>query len=351
MLNSLCLQNLKGSILYLLFIFQLTSATIDSFVDPKILHLINLSMDQVFSLDKDLRDTEFKKINIHRLVVPIRTTFVSSTFLLKGEPNLILKRTVSSKKSLEDMICNEMKSSEHVVNLITSHREYQTKLLTGEYVQSVSEGVFDRIVTWMVFEYLDIKLSLKGVNLNENIIRNVMRDSLLGLAYMHSKDFAHLDIKLGNIMGLKTKSGIVYKLIDLGSSVYINPQEGFHIHKSAVGTFSHKSPEVELRMKHTLASDIFSLGMTCWYLSQGVNPFYTSNRDQDRKVYTEFIKSLYDKQITITFVDQTSPALRDFITMALDPDYLTRPTALELLNHSFIRNQNTNWETLKYANN
>ena len=72
---------------------------------------------------------------------------------------------------------------------------------------------------WLVMEYCvgsasDL-LEVHKKPLAENEIATIMRDSLDGLAYIHSKSYIHRDIKAGNI--LLTEDGIV-KLADFGSA-------------------------------------------------------------------------------------------------------------------------------------
>ena len=70
---------------------------------------------------------------------------------------------------------------------------------------------------------MDIKINEKHVQGSEDVIRNIMRDALLGLKYLHDNNYAHLDIKIANIMGLTQKNGrIVYKLIDFGYTQYFS---------------------------------------------------------------------------------------------------------------------------------
>jgi thousand and one amino acid protein kinase len=81
---------------------------------------------------------------------------------------------------------------------------------------------------WLVMEYcLGSASDLLEVNkksLCEPEIATIMRDSLDGLAYLHSKNFIHRDIKAGNI--LLNDEGIV-KLADFGSASFISPANSF----------------------------------------------------------------------------------------------------------------------------
>ena len=60
--------------------------------------------------------------------------------------------------------------------------------------------------------------------LAEKEIATIMRDSLDGLDYLHSKSYIHRDIKAGNI--LLTDDGTV-KLADFGSASFVSPANSF----------------------------------------------------------------------------------------------------------------------------
>ena len=60
--------------------------------------------------------------------------------------------------------------------------------------------------------------------LAEKEIATIMRDSLDGLDYLHSKFYIHRDIKAGNI--LLTDDGTV-KLADFGSASFVSPANSF----------------------------------------------------------------------------------------------------------------------------
>ena len=124
-------------------------------------------------------------------------------------------------------------------------------------------------VAWLVMEHcLGSTSNLLEVNkkLAENEIATIMRDSLDGLAYIHSKAYIHRDIKAGNI--LVTDDGMV-KLADFGSGSFNSPANSF------VGTPYWMAPEVILAMdegQYDTKVDIWSLGITC--IELGLSSFF-----------------------------------------------------------------------------
>uniref|UniRef100_A0AAY4EVT3 non-specific serine/threonine protein kinase n=1 Tax=Denticeps clupeoides TaxID=299321 RepID=A0AAY4EVT3_9TELE len=100
--------------------------------------------------------------------------------------------------------------------------------------------------------------------LQEVEIAAITHGALQGLAYLHSHNMIHRDIKAGNI--LLTEPGQV-KLADFGSASIISPANSF------VGTPYWMAPEVILAMdegQYDGKVDIWSLGITCIELGQSV---------------------------------------------------------------------------------
>lgn len=83
------------------------------------------------------------------------------------------------------------------------------------------------------FEKILKSRDFKPMNLEEFFL--VLKDGILGLAYMHSHAIAHRDIKPGNIM--KTNSNKLV-IADFGGSVNLENSELEYSSKSSIGTFS-----------------------------------------------------------------------------------------------------------------
>ncbi|TNN67306.1 Serine/threonine-protein kinase TAO1-B [Liparis tanakae] len=114
---------------------------------------------------------------------------------------------------------------------------------------------------WLVMEYClgsasDV-LEVHKKPLQEVEIAAITHGALQGLAYLHSHNMIHRDVKAGNI--LLTEPGLV-KLADFGSASIASPANSF------VGTPYWMAPEVILAMdegQYDGKVDIWSLGITC----------------------------------------------------------------------------------------
>ncbi|KAK9485957.1 kinase-like domain-containing protein [Lipomyces starkeyi] len=111
---------------------------------------------------------------------------------------------------------------------------------------------------------------------------------LKALEYLHSKNVAHRDLKLDNILLLAQTPGSRIVLVDFGISKYV---VGSRRMTTVVGTPEFSAPEVgfadSLRQKnyrsgYDLKCDLWSLGIVLHILLSGVSPFYDSTENATR---------------------------------------------------------------------
>ncbi|KAG2459005.1 TAOK1 kinase, partial [Polypterus senegalus] len=162
--------------------------------------------------------------------------------------------------------------------------------------------------------------------LQEIEIAAITHGALQGLAYLHSHNMIHRDIKAGNI--LLTEPGQV-KLADFGSASIASPANSF------VGTPYWMAPEVILAMdegQYDGKVDVWSLGITCIELAERKPPLFNMNA----------MSALYH------IAQNESPALqsnewsdyfRNFVDSCLQKIPQDRPTSEELLKHAFVQRE------------
>ena len=85
-------------------------------------------------------------------------------------------------------------------------------------------------------------------------VRVIARQTLTALAFLHSLDLLHCDVKPENVL-FRSISRCVVKLIDFGSSSFVSDP-----HSSYVQSRSYRAPEVALGMPYGQRIDLWSLG-------------------------------------------------------------------------------------------
>ncbi|XP_059910701.1 serine/threonine-protein kinase TAO3 isoform X1 [Gadus macrocephalus] len=183
---------------------------------------------------------------------------------------------------------------------------------------------------WLVMEYcLGSASDLLEVHkkpLQEVEIAAITHGALLGLAYLHSHNMIHRDVKAGNI--LLTELGQV-KLADFGSASIASPANSF------VGTPYWMAPEVILAMdegQYEGKVDIWSLGITCIELAERKPPLFNMNA----------MSALYhiaQNDSPTLLSNEWSDPFRSFVDYCLLKIPQDRPSSGELLKHDFVRRE------------
>uniref|UniRef100_A0A8C5EDJ4 non-specific serine/threonine protein kinase n=1 Tax=Gouania willdenowi TaxID=441366 RepID=A0A8C5EDJ4_GOUWI len=162
--------------------------------------------------------------------------------------------------------------------------------------------------------------------LQEVEIAAITHGALQGLAYLHSHNMIHRDIKAGNV--LLTEPGQV-KLADFGSASIACPANSF------VGTPYWMAPEVILAMdegQYDGKVDIWSLGITCVELAERKPPLFNMNA----------MSALYhiaQNESPTLQSSEWSDYFRNFVDSCLQKFPQDRPNSEELLKHAFVQRE------------
>ncbi|XP_055704960.1 mitogen-activated protein kinase kinase kinase kinase 3 isoform X5 [Phlebotomus papatasi] len=169
--------------------------------------------------------------------------------------------------------------------------------------------------------------------LTEQQIAYMCRETLKGLAYLHSRGKMHRDIKGANI--LLTESGDV-KLADFGVSAQITAT--INKRRSFIGTPYWMAPEVaavERKGGYNQLCDIWACGITAIELAELQPPMFDLH---PMRALFLMSKSGF-KPPTLKEKEKWSPTFHSFIKTALTKNPKKRPTAERLLQHQFVESE------------
>ncbi|XP_012358015.1 mitogen-activated protein kinase kinase kinase 19 isoform X5 [Nomascus leucogenys] len=167
--------------------------------------------------------------------------------------------------------------------------------------------------------------------LPEIVFCKYTKQILQGVAFLHENCVVHRDIKGNNVMLMPT--GII-KLIDFGCAKRLAwaGLNGTHsdMLKSMHGTPYWMAPEVINESGYGRKSDIWSIGCTVFEMATGKTPLAS----MDRMAAMFYIGA--HRGLMPPLPDHFSENAADFVRMCLTRDQHERPSALQLLKHSFL---------------
>lgn len=175
------------------------------------------------------------------------------------------------------------------------------------------------IVEAMDMDLMDFKRSLRHLTATQ--VTYVMRLIIKGLAYIHSMDIVHRDIKLDNILvRLDGRSPIFVtevKIADFGLACNCNEDQVLH---GIVGTENFIAPEIIAGDGYNKSVDCYSAGVTFHML--------TTNH------YPKEHNAMIEKTVIERFTNWSNCC--DLISNMLQPDPSLRWSSSELLEHEFL---------------
>lgn len=254
----------------------------------------------------------------HPLLKPIRLTNSSAVFHYIPT-NQVIKRIVKKGNNgrCEEKLCLLF---DHP-NILKTYETYEL------FDKKRNEKVF-----FLISEYLEEKINRETISKDETIIKNIMHDVLEGLKYIHKLGYAHLDLKIDNIMSTKVNGKSIYKIIDFGFTRKCDDGE-IKLDNIYYGTFPYSPPEIYFDSIYCKKADIWCLGMIAFILISDKNSFNTSSGSRDYEKYENFIVNRDEKAI-----ENVSLEMKIFINGCLCIQYENRPTVEEILKYKLFLN-------------
>jgi len=176
------------------------------------------------------------------------------------------------------------------------------------------------------------KIVDKG-NYSEGEARDIIRQLVEGVDYLHGKGIAHRDLKPENLLCSESEEGVVIKIADFGLSKAFS---GGSVLETSCGTPDYAAPEV-LRMDgaYDKSVDLWSMGVITYVVLCGFPPFYGPKQNI---LFEKILNADYD------FPDpewtNISDEAKDFIRHLLVLEIEKRYTTKQCLEHPWLKMSN-----------
>jgi len=170
---------------------------------------------------------------------------------------------------------------------------------------------------------------------SEREASSVMKTITQTVAYLHKNNVAHRDLKPSNIL-YADESGdpTTIRIVDFGFAKQIRHENGLLVTPSF--TKSYVAPEVISLQQYDLSCDIWSLGCILFTMLTGTTPFGIGPEDS----HEEIIKKINHGNLGLDgkISQYLSDGAKDLIKRLLTLDAKVRPTATQILTHTWIKN-------------
>eukprot|EP01135_Chromosphaera_perkinsii_P002070 Nk52_evm4s217 gene=Nk52_evmTU4s217 len=228
-----------------------------------------------------------------------------------------LKQIQMENHSKKDLIISE------IMVMDMCHHKNVVNYIASYYIKGV---------LWVVMEYMQAGCLTDVIEtnaFNEDQIAFVAHETLQGLAFLHSHDIIHRDIKSDNV--LVDRLGNI-KLTDFGFCAQLT--ESRNQRRTMVGTPYWMAPEVVKQKNYGPKVDVWSLGIMIIEMLEGDPPYMDE----------EPLKALYliatNGTPKLKYDTKVSSHLSDFLYRCLIVDVNERSSAKDLLNHQFLKSKN-----------
>jgi mitogen-activated protein kinase kinase kinase len=172
--------------------------------------------------------------------------------------------------------------------------------------------------------------------LGESLITNFVRQILNGLAYLHSKDIIHRDIKGANILvdnkgSVKISDFGISKRVEASSLLTPGSKKGAAQRVSLQGSVFWMAPEVVRQTAYTRKADIWSLGCLIIEMLTGQHPHPNCTQMQ-----AIFKIGSPGTDTSPTIPEGVSEDLKVFLARTFQNEHEMRPSADDLLQSAFV---------------
>ncbi|KAF9685879.1 hypothetical protein SADUNF_Sadunf03G0100400 [Salix dunnii] len=249
-------------------------------------------------------------------------------------------KSIASRKLINRDDIEDVRREVQIMHHLTGHRNIVE--LKGAYedqhsvnlIMELCEGgeLFDRIIA-------------KG-HYSERAAANLCRQIVSVVHNCHTMGVIHRDLKPENFLFLSTNEDSPLKATDFGLSVFFKPGLcvfAGDVFKDLVGSAYYVAPEV-LRRNYGAEVDIWSAGVILYVLLSGVPPFWG---DTEQAIFDSVLRGHID--FSSDPWPSISSSAKDLVKQMLRADPKERLSAVEVLNHPWMREDGASDKPLDIA--
>lgn len=240
----------------------------------------------------------------------------------------LVPETDANNNSNENLQKNSMQEQQREMMLL---KELNHENIVRYFGSSTDENYLNIFLEYVPGGSVQTMLNSYGP-FEEPLIRNFIRQVLIGLSYLHGEDIIHRDIKGANIL-IDIKGTV--KIGDFGISKKVSTidEEDEDFKKtgkraSLQGSVFWMAPEVVKQTTYTKKADIWSVGCLIVEMFTGRHPFPELSQMQ----------ALFKigNHITPTIPEWCTIEAKEFLTKTFEINFEMRPDAIELLAEQFL---------------
>ncbi|KAM4610909.1 caM kinase-like vesicle-associated, like [Polymixia lowei] len=184
-------------------------------------------------------------------------------------------------------------------------------------------------------------------NYTERDASNVIRQVLEAVAYLHSLNIVHRNLKLENLMYYTENNHNKVVLRDF----YLSKFENGSITEPC-GTPEYLAPEVVARHRYGRPVDCWAVGVIMYILLSGNPPFYDETEEENTDLHNRIIFCRIvagEFEFDSPYWDDISPAAKELVCRLMEVDQMLRITAQDALWHEWIAGNGASEKNLKDA--
>lgn len=190
--------------------------------------------------------------------------------------------------------------------------------------------------TYVVMEYLAggelLDMITENDHLSERNSKQVIREVLQAVQYLHARGIVHRDVKPENILCVNRAWPLRVKITDFGLSKFVGCAEdgSDRVMRSQCGTAYYLAPEIANNLAYAKPVDLWACGVVLYVMLAGKFPFYGDSDDKFMRRLRGGVK-FPDKEWSGISADAKA-----LVRGLLDPSPASRLTASESLQHRWL---------------